>query len=385
MKKIMSLMICIILTFNLTGCWSYHELNDYAVVVGVGIDKAESGNVLLTAQIAKPSALAKDSKGGGSQEKAYWNITNEAETIFSTVRSYTHESPRKLYFQHNKVLIFSREVAEEGVQKYIDFFVRDNETRIITWVLVADKDKPSDILDIERGLEKVPAINIDKLVEAQQYNAETYSMKLLPFLQRLMSKTTAPVAPLIEISGEGEEQKIVISGSAVFKKGKLVGQLNKTETRGLLWVDGEVKSGIIVVECPDGEGKVDLEIMEASSTVTPEIKDGNISIKIEIKEQSNLGSQSCAENLATSEILKLGEKNASAIRNEITASVEKAQKLNADVFGFGEAVQRKYPGQWKELESKWDDIFPNIQVEIEVDAELYGTGKIGEPAHPDEE
>ena len=98
-------------------------------------------------------------------------------------------------------------------------------------------------------------------------------------------------------------------------------------------MDGEVKSGIIVVECPDGEGKVDLEIMEASSTVTPEIKDGNISIKIEIKEQSNLGSQSCAENLATSEILKLGEKNASAIRNEITASISRPMERTREQMG----------------------------------------------------
>lgn len=387
MKKLICIMACILLIFSLSGCWSYHELNDYSVVVGVGIDKVpNSENILLTSQIAKAGELSENGEGGGSSnKKAYWNIQNEGETVFSIIREYSHESGRKLYFPHNKIIILSREIAEEGVQKYIDFFARDPELRSTSWVFVADKDKTSDILDVTPELEKVPSMHIDKLADTQQYNAETYSIELLPFLQRLMSKSTAPVAPLIGISGEGEKQKIIISGCAVFKKGKLVGQLNKFETRGLLWVDGEVKSGIIVVPCPGGEGKVDLEITQASSSITPEIKDGNIIIKIEIKEKSNLSSQSCTEDLATSEMLKVLEgKNASTIRDAIVASVKKAQKLNADVFGFGEAVQRKYPDQWKDIESKWDEIFPNIQIKINVDAEVYGTGKISKPVSPEE-
>ncbi|HBR08639.1 MAG TPA: Ger(x)C family spore germination protein [Clostridiales bacterium] len=386
MRKAIVIILCISLTLNLTGCWSQRELNDYAVVVGVGIDKdEETGNILLTAQIAKPGKLAKDSKGSGSNEKAYWNISDTGETIFSTVREYTHESSRRLYWQHNKIIIFCREIAEDGVLNCIDYFVRDHETRTAAEIFVSDTDKASDILDVKPELEKIPSIDIDKLIKVQQLNSETYSINLLTFIQRLMSKTTASVAPLIKITGEGEEQKISVSGTAVFKKDKLVGKLNKPETRGLLWVDDKVKSGIVVVDCPGGDGKVDLEIMKASSTVTPEIENGNITIKIKIKEKSNLGSQSCTEDLATSKMLEaLEEKLASAIRDEITASVEKAQALNADIFGFGEAVHRKYRNQWKDLESKWDEIFPSIQVEIKVDAEIYGTGKISKPAYAED-
>ena len=386
MRKAIVIILCISLTLNLTGCWSQRELNDYAVVVGGGIDKdEETGNILLTAQIAKPGKLAKDSKGSGSNEKAYWNISDTGETIFSTVREYTHESSRRLYWQHNKIIIFCREIAEDGVLNCIDYFVRDHETRTAAEIFVSDTDKASDILDVKPELEKIPSIDIDKLIKVQQLNSETYSINLLTFIQRLMSKTTASVAPLIKITGEGEEQKISVSGTAVFKKDKLVGKLNKPETRGLLWVDDKVKSGIVVVDCPGGDGKVDLEIMKASSTVTPEIENGNITIKIKIKEKSNLGSQSCTEDLATSKMLEaLEEKLASAIRDEITASVEKAQALNADIFGFGEAVHRKYRNQWKDLESKWDEIFPSIQVKIQVDAEIYGTGKISKPAVPED-
>ena len=34
----------------------------------------------------------------------------------------------------------------------------------------------------------------------------------------------------------------------------MVGKLNDDEVRGLLWVLGEVKSGVILVSSPDGQG-----------------------------------------------------------------------------------------------------------------------------------
>lgn len=383
MRKVLAISICILFLFSLSGCWSANELNDFAYVLGLAIDKGkDGGDMLLTAQIAKPAELKPSAEGGGGSGKAYWNIRNEGDTFFYTIRGFSHESAHKLNFQHNNIVIFSREIAEEGVLEYIDFITRDNELRNV-WLLVA-QNKAADILEAEAepDLEKIPSERIDKLVGTQEFSSETYTVKALDFIKCLMGKTTSPVAPFIEIIGEGEEQKMLMSGAAVFKKDKLVGELNRGETRGLMWVTDKVKSGIIVVDCPGGEGKVEIEIMEASVTITPEIKDGAVRIKIEIKEKANIASQSCRENLATTEMFKLLEsKQASVIRGEITAAIKKARELNADIFGFGEAVKREYPDQWSELEDKWDNVFPNIEIEIMVEAEIYGTGKVSAPVN----
>lgn len=163
MKKhiglLFKILICIFMILSTTGCWNRRELDTLGIVMGIGIDKTkEPGKVQLTAQIVKPGEIkAPKKEGGGSgSDKAYWNIKSTGDTVFSAVRGFTHESSRKLFFPHNQVMIFSRDIAEEGVQKYVDFFVRDPEIRFTVWVLV--------------------------------------------------SKGTAPIAPFIEISGEGVER-----------------------------------------------------------------------------------------------------------------------------------------------------------------------------------
>ncbi len=229
-------------------------------------------------------------------------------------------------------------------------------------------------------------MNIAKLVEAQAATSESSVVKLEQFITRLMSKTTAPIAPFIEVSGEGKEKTVLLSGTAVFKQDKLVGQLNKSETRGLLWVIDEIKSGIIDVDCPSGTGKVSLEITRAKSEIKPEIIDNKIYIKIEIKEEGNLGSQSCPENLALPPTIAALEREQSAvIQTEIMAALQKARKLNTDIFGFGDAVHQKYPAEWKDLEERWDEIFPDIEVELSIEAKLRRSGEISSPAVPAKE
>jgi len=369
--------ICSILILGTTGCWNRRELPDLAIVVGVGLDKVEDEEVTdkleLTAQIVKTSEMKSGNKGGGNSE-AYWNAKNTGNSIFATIRGFTHQASRKLYWPHNQVIIFGRDLAKKGIQEYLDFFVRDQETRLGVWILVAD-DKASEILEVRPSLEKTPAISLDHLLEAQVATSQTSAIKLNEFVNRLLSKTTAPIAAMVKISSQGSEKSLLVTGTAVFKADKLIGELNITETLGLLWIINEVKSGIIDVECPESNGKVSLEIIRAKSKVTPEIIENKVHFKVEIEEESNIGSQSCSDNLEHLDAIeKLEEAQIAAIESEVRAALSKAKRLNADVFGFGDILHQKLPSEWKEMESMWDEVFPTIEVEVSVDTNVRRSG-----------
>ncbi|MFZ5753253.1 MAG: Ger(x)C family spore germination protein [Bacillota bacterium] len=386
LSKILVLLLIILI---IGGCWNRRELNTLAIVSGLALDKAEEpGKIRITAQIIKPGEMKVPQAGGGSGgggdgQKPYWNVSATGDTIFDTIRAITHQSSRKLFFPHNEIVIFSQDVAKEGVQEYLDFLDRDPEPRRLIWILVT-KGTASEILETKAELEKVPAISISHLIEARAATSEASAVKMHEFLTRLMSKTTAPVASLIEVSGQGKEKTAILTGTAVFKRDKLVGYLDKTETRGLLWVINEIKSGIIVVECPGGKGKASLEIIRARSKIIPEIKDNKIHITVKVDEEGNLGSQMCSEDLTSlSAWMNLERKQAAAIRSEVKAALKKAQELNTDIFGFGEAVHRKYPKLWKDIEDHWDDFFPDIEVTVIVNAKLRKSGITTKPAKPE--
>ncbi|MBZ4653418.1 MAG: germination protein Ger(X)C family [Peptococcaceae bacterium] len=384
--RILAISLIILLT---AGCWNRRELDTLAIVSGTGIDKPEEpGKVQITVQIIKPGEMKAPQAGGGGEggsggQKPYWTVTATGDTVFDTIREMAHKSNRKLFFPHNEIIILGEDAAEEGVQKYLDFFARDHEPRWLAWVLVG-KNTASEVLETKAELEKVPAISISKLIEARGATSEASAVTLHEFLTRLMSKTTAPVASLIEVSGQGKEKTALLTGTAVFKKDKLAGYLNKTETRGLLWVLNEIKSGIIDVECPGGKGKVSLEIIRARSKIIPEIKDNTLHLAVEIDEEGNLGSQMCSDDLTSESAWKTLEKNqAAVIHNEVMAALKKARELNTDIFGFGEAVHKKYPKLWKDIEDKWDEFFPNLEVAVIVDAKLRRSGLITKTVKPE--
>jgi len=383
---LLNTVICILLIVTLTGCWSRHELDTLAVVLGVGIDKLmESGKVQITAQVVKPGEIKTQSGEGGSGTEAFWNIIGTGDTVFSTLRNMTNKSSRKLFFPHNQLLIFGKSTAEEGIQKYIDFFIRDPEPRMNVWVLIS-QGTAKEILDVKSELEKVPANNISNLIEGHAAaTSQIRAVKLKDLVIGLMSKTTASTIPFIKIVKDGDKKVAMISGTAVFKGDKLVGSMDKIEGRGLLWVLGNVKSGIIDVEDSNND-KVSLEIMRASSKIMPELNNNKISIKVNINEEGNIGEQTGPENLAElREVALLEEKKAEVIRREVMAAVRKAQELDSDVFGFGDAIHKKYPEQWKKLEDDWDEVFKDIQVEVYVEAKLRLMGRISKPTVPEKE
>jgi spore germination protein KC len=188
---------------------------------------------------------------------------------------------------------------------------------------------------------------------------------------------------MLRIVRDGDQETVEVSGTAVFKSDKMVGELDLTEGRGLAWVLGTVKSGVIVVR-DTGNAPVSIEIIRTKATVKPVLKDGKIAIRVDIFEEGNIGEDTGTKNLTKlSEVAFLENGIAEAIGNEITAAIGKARALDSDIFGFGEAIRGKYPRQWKEMEDNWDALFKTVEIDLSVDANLRLAGKIAGPLVPE--
>ena len=170
----------------------------------------------------------------------------------------------------------------------MDFFIRATETRPLTKIVIAD-GTAADALSIDPQLEKLPAVQIDKLVEAQQANSKSTATTLQQYINTMESKTSGYFAPLIKIEENMGTKYIAVRGLAVFKQDKMVGELGEDESRGLLWVKNLVQSGVISVKVEDGE--VAIEINTANCTISPEMKDGKPSVKLKIETEGELATQ----------------------------------------------------------------------------------------------
>lgn len=381
MKRKKGLTICLLIIILMvmpvcvSGCWDRVELNNISIVSGLGWDlDPDTGEVTFTVQSIVPSEVKVPSKGGSTINVIQLD-KDTGPSMYDAITRLTQHISRFPIYQHTVVYIFGREGAQHGIYQFFDVQARNPDSRPNALIVVSAEKKASDIMIIEDGMEKIQAFGMAAEIKLSAKYSKYPAVTRLDFQQRIISKTTAPIAPIVgiveEINPEGGKiKKIRVIGTAVFKGDKMIGEFNERESSGLLWATNKIEIGFLAV--PQGN----LEIVKAKSKMIPELQGDKIKITIEIEEESDLVLYK-GRNDITADIVQELEKGAvEEIEGQVMDAVEKSFVLNADVFGFGEAVHRKYKKEWKDLQSRWDEIYPEIEVVVKVKAHLNEIGDI---------
>jgi len=67
------------------------------------------------------------------------------------------------------------------------------------------------------------------------------------------------------------------------------------------------------------------------------------------------------------------------IKNDVDMVIRRAQELESDFLGFGNLIYRKLPREWKRLEPRWQEIFPNLKVNVDVRVVIQRGGLVVRP------
>lgn len=161
MKKLF-IILPVIFGILLSGCWDKKELNEVALVIGVGLDKVEDESYKITAQVIKPSSG--QDKAGGS-ELPTWSISATGKTVMSAIRNLNESSPRRLYWAHLQIIIFGEELARESLSPIITWFERDRDSRAGSYLIVTN-GLAEDLLNQKIELGNVPAKSMAELLKA---------------------------------------------------------------------------------------------------------------------------------------------------------------------------------------------------------------------------
>ncbi len=391
-KKIVILLLLVLLSCLLGGCWSRSEIAEEAIVMGAGADLTEDGLIRLTVQIASPGALGASGGevSGGGNEPPTWVVWAEGKTIEDAERYLAMKIPRRIYWDHCVILVIGEKLAKEGTDIMSNFFLRNGEPRETMWLMVARGDA-RDILLAQPMLATTSAQATGFLTRMKT----GYTVQIYEYAEMRASKGVQPVITGVEAQDFGEsrgsgqggdspvQKKAELSGVAVIKNDKLVGWLDAHETRGLLWLKGEARRSAVIVPSPgEPENKVSIRIVRSSTKIVPEYDGENIWFDVSIYAEGDMVEQQSRLDLAKPEQVKALETAMSEeIKSRTVATLEKAQwEYGEDIFGFGNAFHRKYKKEWREMQNHWDEEFSRAGVNISVEAHVRGIGLLTKPA-----
>lgn len=376
MRKIIAVLMILILTISLAGCkGTKHEINKLAVVLAVGFDLSIDNKYILTVQVLSTQKNSSNSMGGQQNQSDVIVYSMEGVTPRDAISKLSTELGSPLFFGHSKYTVIGKDLAQDGMDLYIDSSLRSQNTRANTPLLVTN-GKASDIVRTITSENKIPAIVVDQLIKLQANYGYAPIVSRLDFINALYSKKSAAIIGVINLKKNNEYDTLKLAGTAVFDGDKLVGFMDMYQTRGMQWMRGKVKNGSVVVHLPDKK-IVAFSILTAKSKIKPVIENGKLTMEVNIKEEGNIEEMTAPFDPMKNhkDMDRLSKLQSEAIEKEVRISLEVAQnQYKLDIFNFSGIVKREKPEYWSKIEKDWDSIFPNIKVKVYVDSSVKRPG-----------
>ncbi|WHH60075.1 Ger(x)C family spore germination protein [Petroclostridium sp. X23] len=409
MEKILILFLCSVLSI-MTGCWDREDIENRGYVLGVAVDSYPpvpkgqvSGEESETAKeeikfekmqlhegepryamtiqlpIIKKATLrtAAGSGGGGGDGAATWDITQVGNSFISMNREMASRTDVVPFYEHLQVIVISEDVAKQGIQNVIDFFIRDPEMRRRTRVFIS-KGEAKRILDVIPRREDYASLYLAKLPEHATKSSRIIHRTDLGEASISINEGEAFVLPRVEAT----KDELKTNTAAVFKKGKMLGWISPIEMEYVKLVRDLYLGGVITAKCPQDEnGIITFEVGKAKTKITPIIEGREVSFKVDIKMEGGFAEETDSgsiKHIINEEYLKEAEKAfAKMVNKQCLATIESVQKkYGADIFHFSRILKTEEPAYWVEIKDQWDEMFPRVEVVVNTNVGIKQVGNI---------
>lgn len=383
LKKCAAFFMIITMIFIFTGCITQFKgaITLTESITVVGIDE-ENGKVELTIILKLIQPVTNEESGKKQKISIY---TSYGETIFDAVRNFHAYTDKDIFWGHADYIIIGQDTAKNGINKYLDFFVRDHETKLNAKVVITQNSTASEFInntDVEQS-----TLNdmLKSLFNDTDALSQSYPVSLMDYMHMINDKRMELYLPCVQMvnyrkkaDNEIDKKDVQLNGYAIFNEDKLIGIVNDKMARGVNWLINEVASGIIVAKDQKGN-KISLEIINAESKIEADFSKDIPSAKIKIEFTTNIGEYQGDDDIFHNDIIEyiVKEQN-KIIEKEVENIIHYLQTKKCDVAGFCNKIYHKYPVKSKDI-GNWGDIFKKMEISVEVTSRINRIYNIAEP------
>lgn len=371
-KKYLCFSVNLLVFFALPACWDYREVNQLAIVAGMGIDNGVNEKFRITVEIIQV--------GGGQEVKMTPEVLSmEGETIFDAVRNLMAISGKRTYWGHVQVAVISEAIAREGMTQVLKWFRQDAETRGNVLLLISKEDKAGDILKADTTVGDMVSFILRDSVRNSEVLSKMPVIEVSQFNNMLETEGISPIAPVVFLKKEDERKIPFVDGAAVFSMDQLIGFLDGDETKEILFLQDELKGGVLVLAMNDA--RITLEITDNKTKTKSNRTDDAFRMEVVVKTTAAIdeveGFVDFDKPETIDEIELAAEK---MLKDQLARIIRKVQiNYNTDLFGFGEKISKQHIDQWRDVSQEWDAHFSDLPVDVQVEMKITNTAMVSKP------
>jgi len=414
-RRLIFFLAMAVLGLLFSGCFGGRETDDVAYILVIGHDKAEEpGKIKFTYQIAVPRGAGGSGGGGGGESTGGGKAGGaKASGITNTITAPTPAEARMLLnstlsrfpsASHAVALIFSEEVAREGLHSFVSYAVRNRDFHGSLLIVVvagsAEEYIRKNIPRLEPNMAKFYEVFIQSAAASGFFLRST----LHGFYTRLKNPGASPYAlysglnpgtgqdipagpqtpeqkgePYLPrgapITGTGNPAEFI--GMAVFRGDKMVGVLDSEETRAVNILMGKLPESLIgVVDPLEPSHFVGLSIRNAKKPqITASLNGGAPIFDVDVPIEAEIITATSGINYEAAAYRKLLEAQVShLLAGQIQRMLRHTQALGADVAGFGMHLRPQFPDASAMLETNFSALYQAADIRLNVSTEIRRTG-----------
>ena len=360
MKKILIIVLSI---FIISGCTSYKELSDIAIVTTMALTK-ENNNYKIIVQVLdtkksttdtiNPSVVLYESKG---------------ITIHEAFRNISLESSKNLYTGHLTTVIVSDSIFKNDTDNFIDFIERNNEIDK-NFDLLITTNNIKDIMEIIPPLESIPSEKISKSIEiASKFQGMIDIVKFDNFLENIYTTGIDPVLPIIYIKEVDSNNKdinpdkrlLLKKELAIFKDNKFINYLSVDASLGFNILNKSDTSSIITFNCKNSYASVTLN--NVIPTINYNINTKKLDISLDIDAIFN--EINCNLDIKNDRNILIDMFN-ERIKNIVLSTIKEEKENNSDFLGIENNIYKNNYEFYKN--NNIDNIIKNLDTNITINS-----------------
>ena len=270
-KIFFSLFLCFLL---FTGCTGSRHLKDLFIVEGLGIDYYDN-NLSVTLQGLKVNVSnASDTPLGNMVV----NTSASGTTVSNAINNIAKAVSKRAFFGHNKIIVLSKELAQNDIKNYIDYFLRSEDSRADVAICVSN-EKAKFILESKENDANVPSENILFLINNNEETGQSILVNENEFLMLYEDKYSDIYLPVIE--RKDDESTVKSAGIALFSDNRLAYITNDIETKGFVILNNKAKDVLIQIS-DEKFGKIDVKLSNIKCKKSASIVENKAYFNVEI-------------------------------------------------------------------------------------------------------
>ncbi len=382
MSKKLEITVFIIIIVVLSE-WGEHifptklEISDVQIVEAMGMDLDENNKVSLSLLFEESENEVKE---GRKKEKL---LTVSSESFLGTEKGMRYYEDKIFIGSHVKNIIIGEKLAQENLVRVMEYIGKNGELRLDSNIYIAKGSSASKLFEDGLGNEYGLADKINDIAMTEVKGSKKRCVKVIDVIKLLLSNDKVGVIPCIQLVDNGgnqfegseinmseqEKKRIELAGYGVIKKDKLTGYLGNYESSGYDYVKNSIFEENVVLAKYDEV--IGLKLIDSDTKIKCEFSDDTLTKAIiKIKVNNSIMETSSGKNIFAKDLKTIEELENNYIKNIVMATIEYAQKENADFIGIGKSLELKHPYKWRNIEKEWEKIFPTLPIEVEVNSKI---------------